>query len=271
MKNQGELFGKIALVTGGASGIGKAICEDLAKNGATIVIADINEKTALETAKELEETGTDVLAIKMDVSNKQSIEDGFAKALEKYKTIDILVNNAASPGSGVALPHLYSKPSSEWDDVFAIDLKGLVLCVKQVYHLMKENQSGKIINIASISGRMASPSVPEYGAVKAGVIQYTQTLAKDLAEFNVNVNAVCPGFLFTNMWKTMGEKIVENYPEDKRPTPYQVFKNMVESLTPLKREQEVEDIAYLVTFLATEKARNITGQAINVDGGTCMN
>jgi NAD(P)-dependent dehydrogenase (short-subunit alcohol dehydrogenase family) len=269
MKNYEGFEGKIAVVTGGGSGIGKGICNDLADQGAIIAVADINLEGAKETVAELEGKAAQACAVQMDVSDEKSVKAGFADVIARFGTIDILVNNAATPGSSVAAD-LYTKPSAEWDDVFAIDLKGVVLCVGQVYRLMREKKSGKIINIASISGRMASPSVPEYGAVKAGVINYTQTLAKDMTPYDVNVNAVCPGFLFTKLWQRMGATIAEKYPEGQRPTPYQIFTNMIKSLTPLGREQQVEDVAHLVTFLCSGNAKNITGQAINVDGGTCM-
>jgi NAD(P)-dependent dehydrogenase (short-subunit alcohol dehydrogenase family) len=270
MKNYEGYDGKIAVVTGGASGIGKQICLNLAEQGATVIVADINFPGAEETVKLIKEAKGEGFAIDIDITDLKSVETGFATVIEKYKTVDILVNNASKP-STPSLPNIFSKDISEWDEIFQIDLRGLVYCIKQIYELFKEKKSGKIINIASIAGRMATPTVPVYGSLKAGVVQFTKTLAKDLAAFNINVNCICPGFLFTPMWQQSGTLIANSYPEESRPTAYEVFTNMIQGIVPMKREQTVEDIANAVAFLCSEYAKNITGQTINIDGGTLMN
>ena len=270
MRNYEGFEGKVALVTGGAVGIGKAICLDFAKQGAKIVIADINLEAAQKTVAELEATGTEAFAVHMDVSNEAAVEAGFKAAIEKFGTIDILVNNAAFGGKDLAIPHLFAKPLTDWEPVFKIGLFGIVYCVKQVYELFKERGSGKIVNISSISARMPTVTIPEYAAMKAGVLQYTKAIAKDMAPYGINVNAICPGFLWTDMWEMQGILVASKFPEEARPEPYQVFEEMVKKLVPMGTPQQVEDIAYLATFLCSERASQITGQAINVDGGTVM-
>ena len=270
MRNYEGFENKVALVTGGAVGIGKAICLDFAKQGAKIVIADLNLEAAQKTVAELEASGTEAFAVQMDVSNEAAVEAGFQKAIEKFGTIDILVNNAAFGGKDLAIPHLFAKPLTDWEPVFKIGLFGIVYCVKQVYDIFKKRGSGKIINISSISARMQTVTIPEYASMKAAVIQYTKAIARDMAPYGINVNAICPGFLWTDMWEQQGILVSEKFPPESRPTPRQVFDDMIHKLVPMKTEQKVEDIAYLASFLCSERALQITGQAINVDGGTVM-
>lgn len=264
-----DLDNRIAVVTGAAMGIGKCIAATLAEQGAVVVVADMNLEKAQETVKEIEAAGGNASAVYLDLTKEETVTAAFEEIRKQYKTVHILVNNAGKPG---VPPNkdIFDKPLSDWDDLYKTNLRGTVLVTREVYHLMKNQKWGKIVNIASISGKMPSPTTPGYGTFKAGVIQYTKTLAKDLAAFNVNVNSICPGFLYTPLWQKGAAQIAANYPEGQRPEPYAIFQAYVQKTTPMQREQTVEDIANLAAFLSSEDSRNITGQSISVDGGCYM-
>lgn len=264
-----ELDQRVAVVTGAAMGIGKCIAMTLAEQGAVAIVADLNLEKAQETVQEIEAAGGKAMAVHMDITKEASVKAAFEQIKAKYETVHILVNNAGRPGKPPK-SDIFDKPFTDWDELYECNLRGTVMVTREVYHLMKNQQWGKIVNIASISGKMATPTTPDYGTFKAGIIQYTKTLAKDLAAFNVNVNSVCPGFLYTPLWQKGAAQIAENYPEGQRPEPYAIFQSFVKKTTPMQREQTVEDIANLVAFLVSEDSRNITGQSISVDGGCYM-
>jgi NAD(P)-dependent dehydrogenase (short-subunit alcohol dehydrogenase family) len=265
-----KLKDEVAIVTGGAQGIGHGISIILAKEGAKVVVADVNQDEAKKTAEEIIKAGGSAIPIKVDVSDSKSVEAMVKKVIEKYGRIDILVNNA---GIYPRIRNLQDIPEEEWDKVFAVNLKGVFLCCKAVVSYMIAQKRGKIINISSMSGRhgIRSLKVPHYGASKAGVILFTQAIAVELAEHNINVNAVCPGFVWTPMFS---EKVLPElyklYPELQKFPPEKAFEKFVMERVPLKRPQFPEDIANVVLFLASEDSKNITGQTINVCGGMDM-
>ena len=255
------LKGKVAIVTGGARGIGGNIVEGFAREGASVVIGDILFDVAQELAEKLSKGGTTVLAVKTDVSRKSDADNLAAAALKEFGKIDILVNAA-----GIVRDTLFVDiEEEEWEQVFAINVKGTYLASRAVVpHLIAAKQ-GKVINISSRSGKDVPAGLSHYGASKFAVIGITQALAKELAPYDINVNAVCPGILRTDMW----EKILDARSKRTGVPREEIFARMMDTI-PLKRPQVPEDITNVVLFLSSEVARNITGEAISVNGGARM-
>jgi 3-oxoacyl-[acyl-carrier protein] reductase len=245
-----KLKDKIALITGGARGIGKSIALVFAKEGADIVIADVNIEEAGKTCLEIEQLGRKTLALEMDVTNYKKVEEAVNKILDKFTKVDILVNNA-----GITKDNLLLRMSeSEWDAVINVNLKGSFNCIKAVARQMIKQRQGRIINIASIIGIMGNAGQANYSASKAGIIALTKTAAKELASRNIGVNAIAPGFIETEMTARL--------PEDIR-------QKMKEAI-PLNKFGKPEDVATACLFLASEESSYITGQTIVVDGGLVM-
>lgn len=245
-----RLKNKVALITGGARGIGRAIGIVFAKEGADIVVADVNQETAQQTASEIEALGVKALALEMDVTNFEKVEEGINKILDKMGKVDILVNNA-----GITKDNLLLRMSpADWDAVINVNLKGTFNCIKAVSRPMIKQRSGKIISIASIIGLMGNPGQANYAASKAGIIALTKTVAKELASRNINANVVAPGFIQTAMTDKLPEEIK---------------KKMLEAI-PLAKLGTPEDVANVCLFLASEESSYITGQTITIDGGMVM-
>ena len=245
-----RLIGKVALITGGARGIGQAIAMTFAKEGADIVVADVNLEIAQKTAYEIEALGRKAMALEMDVTSYEKVEEGINKILDKMGKVDILVNNA-----GITKDNLLLRMSlADWDAVINVNLKGTFNCIKAVTRPMIKQRSGKIISIASIIGLMGNPGQANYAASKAGIIALTKTVAKELASRNINANAVAPGFIQTEMTAKL--------PED-------IKKKMMEAI-PLAKLGTPQDVANVCLFLASEESSYITGQTITVDGGMVM-
>ena len=245
-----KLTGKVALVTGAAQGIGKAVALLLARNGADIVISDINLEKAEETAKEVQALGRKALATKVDVATLGDVEKMVETILAQFGKVDILVNNA-----GIARDKLILRMTEEdWDAVLNINLKGTFNCTKAVVRHMSKQRSGKIVNIASVVGEMGNAGQGNYAASKAGVIGFTKTIAREFAQRGINVNAIAPGYIETPMTDALPDKAKE---ELKR-------------LIPMDRLGKPEDVAEAVLFLVSESANYITGQVLNVNGGIYM-
>ncbi len=264
-----RLENKTAMVTGGGSGIGRAIVLTFAREGADVIIPDIQIEKANQVVEEVKKLGRTGLAIRTDVTDEAEVNQMVQEALQHFSHLDILVNNAGIMGSRLGLPFTRNTPE-DWDVLLAVNLKSQFLVSKALAPHLMERRSGKIINIASISGQIGSQTSPPYSVSKAGVICFTQVLARDLAPYNINVNAICPGLLWTPLWEELATLLAQTNPALQGMTPRQVFEDRVRSMVPLKREQTPEDIANLALFLASEESRNITGQAINVDGGIFM-
>ncbi len=246
-----NLKDKVAVITGAARGIGKEIAIDLAKNGAKIVVSDILIEMAEETAAEIKkEYGVDTLAIKTDVSSMSDTEELIKTTMSTFGSVDILVNNA-----GVTRDNLIMRMTEEeWDFVININLKGVFNCIKSVTRTMMKQRAGKIINITSVVGQMGNAGQINYSASKAGVIGMTKTTAKELSSRGINVNAVAPGFIQTEM--------TDRLPE--------TAKDGLKQMIPLKKLGNPQDIAKAVSFLASDASSYITGQVLNVDGGMVM-
>jgi 3-oxoacyl-[acyl-carrier protein] reductase len=245
-----KLTGKVALVTGAAQGIGRAIALLLARNGADIVVSDINLEKAEETAKEIRAIGPKATAVKVDVSNLSEVERMVEAIIEKLAKIDILVNNA-----GITRDKLILRMTEEdWDAVLGVNLKGTFNCTKTVIRHMAKQRSGKIVNIASVVGEMGNAGQANYSASKAGVIGLTKTIAREYAQRGINVNAIAPGYIETPMTDALPEKAKEE----------------LKKLIPMERLGKPEDVAEAVLFLVCEESSYITGQVLNVNGGIYM-
>lgn len=258
---------KTAVVTGAAGGIGRAIAMSLAAEGASVVVADLEGDAAQRVVDEIAALGGTALAVQADGANETDVEQMVAAALDAVGAIDILVNNVGG-GSGMAL--VVKSSVEDWDRTVEVTLKSTFLACRAVAPHMIERRQGRIINISSISGKLGESLIGAYSASKFGVIGLTQVLAKELGRYSITVNAVCPGYIWTPGWEKMANWLKDNFSTMADKTPEQIFEERVKPLTPLRRPQEAQDVASLVAYLASEEARNITGQSINVDGGAVM-
>ena len=237
---------KVAIITGGARGIGKAISELLAKEGARVVIADINEEAACETAKEIGQA----LGLELDVTSSSSVSEMIGRVQKEFGRIDILVNNA-----GITKDTLLLRMKDEdFNAVLNVNLTGAFRCTKSVAKIMMKQRQGRIINISSIIGLIGNAGQANYAASKAGLIALTKTSAKELAPRGILVNAICPGFIQTAMTNALPDKVKEE----------------MLSAIPLKKFGQSVDVAKAVLFLASDLSSYITGQTIVVDGGLVM-
>jgi len=238
---------RTAVVTGSARGIGKAIARKLAESGINVVISDIKEEAAIETAKELETLGVKTLAVKTDVSNADDVVELIEKTVNTFGAIDYLVNNA-----GITRDNLSIRMSeSDWDMVLNINLKGTFLCSQQAAKAMMKKRFGRIVNIASVSGLLGTAGQANYASSKAGVMALTKTMARELGPRNITVNAIAPGFIITEMTDKLSDDVKNDYLK----------------LIPLKRGGTPEDIANATAFLISPSAAYITGTTLNVSGG----
>lgn len=241
---------KVAVVTGGARGIGREITMAFAKEGANIAICDVNAETLAATQKEIEALGRGCLAEALDVTKSDQVNSFTQKILDKFKKIDILVNNA-----GITKDSLLVRMSeADWDLVLAVNLKGAFLCTKAVSKIMMKQRDGRIINIASIIGIIGNAGQANYAASKGGLIAFTKTVAKELASRNVRANAIAPGFIQTDMTAKLSDEV----------------KGEMLKFVPLGKLGTVGDVANLALFLASDDSAYITGQVIQVDGGMVM-
>jgi meso-butanediol dehydrogenase / (S,S)-butanediol dehydrogenase / diacetyl reductase len=268
-----KLEGKVAIVTGGGQGLGQGIVRCLAEEGADIVIADIKEDAANKTADEVRSLGRKALPLVVDLTDSEQVRKMVQDALDTFGRIDILVNNVGGSTRAslerASLQYTESK-DIECDQMYMLNFKIHTMVSRAVIPHLIEQKSGKILNISSIAGKGASTNHPFYGAMKAGILSLTKTLARELGEFNINVNAVCPGLIYTPAnWGQFAAHHVDVLNWAKGMTPREYFLKAV-SNSPLKREQTPEDIGRAVVFLVSEDARNITGQSLNVDGGLVM-
>jgi 3-oxoacyl-[acyl-carrier protein] reductase len=244
-----KLKGHVALVTGAAQGIGRSIAEALAKEGADVIISDINIELAKITANEIGALGVKTIAVKTNVADANDVAASVDQAVKEFGKIDILVNNA-----GITKDNLVIRMKDEdWDAVLSVNLRSMFLCTKAIAPLMMKNRWGRIVNIASIVGEMGNFGQANYSAAKAGAIGLTKTVARELASRGVTCNAIAPGFIDTAMTQKLSDDVKKRLSEQ----------------IPLTRLGTPEDIAKAVVFLCAD-ADYITGQVINVNGGMYM-
>lgn len=246
-----RLEGRVALVTGGARGIGRAIALALAREGADVAICDIDLEGAKEVARRISALGRRALALRADVSRYEEVQQMIREILTRFGKIDILVNNAGIIRRGSFEEH----SEADWDRVIAVNLKGTFNCAKEVIPLMKEQRYGKIINISSVAGKIGDiASAPSYGASKGAINAFTKSLARELAPYGINVNAIAPHAIETEM--------SAEWSEEKR--------RQIISQIPLGRLGRPEEVAEAVVFLASDGASFITGEILDVNGGYLM-
>ena len=270
-----RLKNKIALITGGAKGLGASIAQHFFNEGAEVIICDINIDNAQKTADKL-----DGNAYYMDVSNSRNVQDVFSKIQIKFKHLDILVNNAGINGfekrqdlldERIKINNQQSKEFSEtgkieshfdvtvnmsdeeWVTMISIHLNGTFFCTREALKIMNKVNKGSIINMGSVLGTTGGPSSPHYSAAKAAILGFTRATARELASRNIRVNAIAPGYIDTDMTSSLGD-----------------VKKIVKSGTPMKKFGEVEDISWAAVYLASEEAKFVTGQTLSPNGGFVM-
>ena len=259
-----NLKGKVALITGAGRGIGKGIARYLAlREGCRLAINDLDSDLSQDVAEEIIKEGGEAIACPADVGDRSDVEKMVEKVTRHFGKIDILVNNAGINIVG----HIFDVTDKNWDKIMYVNLRGLFLCSQIVAkEMVRRKIKGKIINISSKSGKQGGLWLSPYCTSKFGVIGFTQSLALDLAEYGINVNAVCPGIIFTPLWK---EKLDKKFAKKLGIKPEEVHNYYIKKI-PLGRAATAEDIARVVAFLSSELSDYMTGQAINVTGGQEM-
>jgi NAD(P)-dependent dehydrogenase (short-subunit alcohol dehydrogenase family) len=259
-----RLKDKIAIVTGAGGGIGKGIASAFAEEGAYLTLCDIDYPSVKKVAEELKTQGKDTLPLKVDVTSDSDVRQMTNRTLDKFGRIDILVNNAGI----IKVDYVVDMKEEDWDDVIDTNLKSVFLCCRAVAPHMIPKRAGKIINISSQAGKRGSGvGTAHYCASKFGVIGLTQCLALELAQFNINVNAICPGIIETRMWKDV---LAPRYGRIWGITADEAWRRVINENIPLRRPQQPSDIANMAVFLASKDSDNITGQSINVSGGSVL-
>jgi NAD(P)-dependent dehydrogenase (short-subunit alcohol dehydrogenase family) len=248
----------------------------MAKAGADVIVSDIREDLARGVAASIEGLGRRAVAVKTDVTDEGECKALIETALQELGRLDILVCSAGTAGIEFMSPTdeamaIENIPLETWNRTIDVNLKGVFLCNRAVIPHFKSQQRGKIINISSIAGRVGRDMLPVYAASKAAVINLTQGVALQLAPHSVNVNTICPGLIWTPLWAGGIDFMRRARPELKDVQPEVAFNLMVQGSVPFKRPQTPEDMGELAVFLASDAAKEITGQAINVDGGSQMN
>ena len=279
-----SLEGRVALVSAAGRGIGQAIAVALAKAGANVVVNSYGEDTTANTVRMVEAEGVKALPFVGDITKVPVIQACVDAALAEFGQVDILVNNVGAGPKDAIEPTEEGPLGAEgalWDALYAQNLRPAVLMTEALIPVFKEQGRGNVVNISSIAGKhplsdkmLQLFTHPSYGAMKAALISHTQTMAELLGPKNINVNAVCPGIVWTDAWRGNAERAVEMVPEFKDQDPREWFEGIARGdypryfdRTPLRREQTVEDIGNAVVFLASDAAANITGQSLMVDGG----
>ena len=254
-------MGKIAVVTGAGRGIGKGIALRLAKDGLDVVVNDINAENVKQVSKEIEALGSNAMAIVADVSNEKEVYDMVDQVVGKFGKLDVMVANAGIANVKLAI----EMTASEWDQIFAVNCRGVFLCDQAAAKQMIKQNSGKIINCASVAAHSGFNFLAAYSATKFAVRGFTQALAKELGSYGITVNAYCPGIVGTDMWDLIDEKMGPYLGLPKG----EVLKEYSKLIT-LGRVQTPEDVACFVSYLASSDSDYMTGQSVMIDGGIVM-
>jgi len=253
------LTNKTAIITGSGSGIGKAIALHLAANHAKVVVADLNEAAAAETAGEIIDKGGKAMAVACDVAEESSVKEMVNQAISTFNSADIVVNNAGLQ----FISKIEEFPLEKWNQLISVMLTGTFLCTKACVPYMKEKSWGRIINISSAHGKAPSPWKCAYVSAKHGIIGFTKVMACELAEWNITANSICPGYVLTPLVKKQIKDLAIQYNISEAEVPEQVLlKNQ-----PLKKLVSTEDLSAMALYLASDQAQCITGQALSIDGG----
>ncbi|MEA2103790.1 MAG: 3-oxoacyl-[acyl-carrier-protein] reductase [Candidatus Cloacimonadota bacterium] len=242
-----NLTGKTAIITGSARGIGKGIAKSFVDSGANVVIVDIIPEVIEKTVSSLQNDKSKVIGYKCDITDANEVSAMVKNAVKEFGKIDILINNA-----GITKDNLLMRiKPADWQAVIDVNLTGTFLCSQKVSRVMMKQKYGKIINISSVIGIIGNPGQANYAASKGGIISFTKSIAKELALRNINVNAIAPGFIRTDMTDKLPEEVKKNYLK----------------MIPMQKFGTPEDVAKLALFLASEQSSYITGQTISIDGG----
>lgn len=255
------LAGKIAIVTGGGSGTGKAIGESLARNGARVAVASRDPSHLEAAAKSFERLDRPLLTIRTDIRKKEQVRKAVEKVVAAWGRVDILVNNAGISG----LNRIEDADDGRWYDILETNLTGAYLMTKAALKVMPDHSGGRIINISSVLGKFGVPGYSAYCASKHGMIGFTRALALEVVHRGITVNTICPGWVETEMARSG----IEENAAYQGVSPEEFKKQAVQAV-PIRRFLEAEEVAHLVCYLASPKASGITGQAINICGGQTM-
>jgi meso-butanediol dehydrogenase/(S,S)-butanediol dehydrogenase/diacetyl reductase len=260
---------KTAIITGAARGIGRATAALLAGEGIKTVLSDILPLE--DTVNDIVSAGGEAIGIKCDISENRDVENLIKMVIDKYGKIDILVNVA---GVTTVCP-VYKMDEKDWDFVMRVNAKGVFLTNRAVVPYMMKQKHGKIVNVSSDAGKVGYGGLAHYSASKFAIIGFTQSLAKEMGEYNVNVNVVCPGMVYTPMWEKVAKSehanmIFPSIGKQKGQNTKEIFLTGCKEANLFGRPQSPDDIAHMIVFLCSDKADNITGQAINVDSGQVL-
>jgi meso-butanediol dehydrogenase/(S,S)-butanediol dehydrogenase/diacetyl reductase len=260
-----KLSGKVAIVTGASRGIGQSAAVKLSQEGSSVVLSDIQDTE--ETREIIVSKGGQAISVKCNVAESDEVHKLVLETEKKYGKIDILVNCAGV----ITISPVHKLSESEWDRIMGINAKGTFITNKAVIPSMMKRKYGKIVNVSSIAGKTGYGALSVYCASKFAVIGFTQALSKEMGAYNINVNAVCPGNIHTAMWDQIAgsDYVGLIYPSvgEKKPKGKDLVEIICKTSNPLGRTQSQEDIAAMIVFLVSDEAKNITGQAINVDAG----
>ena len=257
----------VIVITGGASGIGKDVAIQFAKRGAKVVVGDINEADALKVIDEIKQSSGEALFVRTDVTDTASAKNLIDTALNTYGSIHALVNVAGGADRRSGMP-LTGTSVKDFDDTYALNVKGLYNTCVAVYDYFKDKGTGRIINFSSVVGHSTNPQIIHYSTAKAAGMRFTLNLAAELGPYHVTVNSICPGIVYTPLYDKGAAEMGEKWPElYGGKTGKEIVQMFAENVCAMKRPQTTEDVANAVMFLASDAAENITGQILDVAGG----